>query len=186
MAVQSYRIGTQVQSGSNKRILSQTQEVVNKINILLQEIHDIKIHKKRNNIFNDHKTHPKDIDVKNVQDDTHLIYNNTSSYPLPYKTNNPRYHALDPTHVPDTDDNAFMQQKQAPYELWSTSPPELLSSSSSNEDLTDNNANHGGYAQIKTSLPRMRGRTEEECPGPSSSTVTKLSGPEPDPESGCW
>ena len=128
MAVQSCRIGTQVQSGSNKRTLSQTQEVVNKINILLQEIHGIKIHKKRNNIFNDHKTHPKDIDVKNVQDDTHLIYNNTSSHPLPYKTNNPRYHALDPTHVPDTDDNAFMQQKQAPYELWSTSPPESLSS----------------------------------------------------------
>ena len=32
----------------------------------------------------------------------------------------------------------------------------------------------------------MRGGMEEECPGPSSSVVTKLSGPEPDPESGHW
>ena len=29
-----------------------------------------------------------------------------------------------------------------------------------------------------------RGRTEEECPGPSSGTVTKPSGPEPDSEAG--
>ena len=30
----------------------------------------------------------------------------------------------------------------------------------------------------------MRGGMEEECPGPSSGAVTKLSGPEPDSEAG--
>ena len=92
-------------------------------------------------------------------------------------------------------------QKQAPYELLSTSPPESLSSSSSNEDSMDDIIDCARYALIKTSLPQkrvgrgegeleiegeweMRGRMEEEHPGPSSCAVTKPSGPEPDSESG--
>ena len=50
--------------------MSQTQDIVIKINILLQEIRDIKKQKQRNNIFNVHKTHPKGTDEGNVQDDT--------------------------------------------------------------------------------------------------------------------
>ena len=65
----------------------------------------------------------------------------------------------------------------------------------------DDNADHTGYVLMKTGLPLkrvgrgeggsetegergMRGGTEEERPGPSSGAVTKLSGPEPDPEAG--
>ena len=177
------------------------QEIVTKINILLQEICDIKVQKTKNNIFSDHKTHPKGIDEENGQDDTHLIYNNASSHQPPDKLNNLRHHAPNPNHAPNIDDNAFMQQKQGPYELLSASPPESLSSSSSNEDLTDDNVDCAGYVLMKTGLPQkrvgrgegelemegeweMRGGMEEEHPGPSSSAVKKLSGPEPDSEAG--
>ena len=160
---------------------------------MLQEICDIKLQKQRNNIFNDHKAHPKDIDEENGLDDTHLIYNITSIHPLPDKQNTPEHHAPNPNHIPNIDDNAFMQQKLISYKLWSTSPPESLLSSSSDKDLTDNNADCARYILMKTGLPlkrmgrgegewEMRGRMEEACPGPSSSTVTKLSGPEPDSE----
>ena len=155
----------------------------------------------RNNIINGHKIHPRDTDVKNAQDDTHLIYNSTSFHPLPYKKNNPGHHAPNPNHTPHIDDNAFAQQKPNPYELWSTSPPELLSSSLSNEDSKDYIVDHVGWVWMKISLPQkwvgrgegelemegeweMRGRMEEECPGLSSGTVIKLSGPEPAPKSG--
>ena len=125
--------------------MSQTQEIVTKINMLLQEIHDIKLqNKQRNNIFNVHKTHPKGTDGENGQDDTHLIYNSTSPHLPPDKQNNLERHALNPNHTPSTNDNAFMQQKPNPYELWSASPPELLSSSSSDEDLMDNSVDHAG------------------------------------------
>ena len=87
--------------------LSRMQNIVTKINILLQEIHDIKLHNKRNNIFNDHKSHPKNIDRENSQDDTHLIYNNTSSHLPPGKPNNPEHHASNPNHALSIDDNAF-------------------------------------------------------------------------------
>ena len=173
--------------------------MVIKINILLQEIHDIKLQKQENNIFNVHKNHPKVTGEENDLDDTHLIYNSASFHPPHDKPNTPEYCAPDPNHVPNTDGNAFMQQKQAPYELWSASPPESLSSSSSNEDLTDDNADYAEYDLMKTGLPwkrvgrgegelegewEMRGGMEEECPGLSSGAVTKLSGPEPDPEAG--
>ena len=182
--------------------LSQTQEIVTKINILLQEIHDIKLQKTKNNIFGDHKTHPKNTDEGSDQDDICLFYNNASSHPLLNILNNPRYHAPDPNHAPNTDDSAFVQQKPDPYELWSASPPESLSSSSSDEDSMDDSTDHTGYVLMKTGCPwkrvgrgegelemegewEMRGGMEEECPGPSSSTVTKPSGPEPDSEAGC-
>ena len=65
----------------------------------------------------------------------------------------------------------------------------------------DDNTDRAGYDQMKTSLPlkrvgmgegelemegewETRGRMEEECPGPSSSAVTKLSGPELGSEAG--
>ena len=65
----------------------------------------------------------------------------------------------------------------------------------------DNSVDHARYALMKTDLPQKRvgrgegelemegkretrGRTEEECPGPSSGAVKKPSGPEPDSESG--
>ena len=179
--------------------LSRTQDIVTKINILLQEIHDIKVQTQRNNIINDHKTHPKDTDEENGQGDTHLFYNSASSHPLHNRQNTPEHHAPNPTHAPNIDDSAFVLQKPSPYELWSASPPELLSSSSSNEDSMDNNADHTGYDLMKTSQPwnrvgrgegelemegewKTRGRMEEEHPGPSSSAVTKPSGPEPDSE----
>ena len=64
----------------------------------------------------------------------------------------------------------------------------------------DDNVDCAGYAWMKISLPRKRvgrgegelemegeqetrGGMEEAHPGPSSSAVTKLSGPEPDSES---
>ena len=107
----------------------------------------------------------------------------------------------DTNHIPGIDDSAFAQQKLTPYELWSASPPESLSSSSSDKDSTDNNVDCAGYILMKTGLPvkrvgrgegelemegkqETRGGTEEECPGPSSGTVTKPSGPEPDSEAG--
>ena len=164
---------------------------------MLQEICDIKLQNQKKNIFNVHKNHPKGIDEENEQDDTHLIYNSTSNHLLPDKLNILGHHAPNPTHTPNIDDGAFAQQKPNPYELWSASPPELLSSSSSNEDLTDGNVDHARYTLMKTGLPQKRvgrgegelemegegetrGRTEEGHPGSSSGAVTKPSGPEPD------
>ena len=69
----------------------------------------MKTQKRKNNILNVHKNHPKGIDVKSDQDDTHLIYNTASIHPPPYKKNNPGHHALDPNHIPNTDDSAFAQ-----------------------------------------------------------------------------
>ena len=125
--------------------LSRTQKMVTKINILLQEIRDIKKQKVKTNILNDRKIHPKDTDEGNVQDDTHLIYNSASIHPLPNKRNTPIHCAPNPNHTPDTGDNAFAQQKLNPYELWSALLPESLSSSSSDEDSTDDNAGHDEY-----------------------------------------
>ena len=143
-------------------------------------------------------THPKGTDEENVQDDTHLIYNSASSHPLPDKPNIPRCHAPDPNHIPNTDDNAFAPQKPNPYELWSASPPEWPSSSSSDEDSTDDNAGRVEYGLMKTALPlkrvgmgegelemegerETRGGTEEGLPDPFSDAVTKMLGPESDP-----
>ena len=182
--------------------LSQTQDIVTKINILLQEIRDIKRQNKKNNIFSVHKSHPKDIDEGNAQDDTHLIYNNASPHLRPDKPNILVHRALTPSHTPNIDDNAFAPQKPNLYELWSASPPESLSSSSSDEDWTDDNAGRDEYGRMKTGLPlkmvgmgegvlekegeqETRGRMEEGRLDPSSSTVTKPSGPESDPEPGC-
>ena len=182
-------------------VVSRTQNIVTKINILLQEIRDIKRRNKKNNIFNVHKSHPKGIDGGNVWDDTHSIYNSASPHPPPDKPNILEHHAPNPNHTPNIDGNAFALQKPIPYELWSASPPELLSSSSSDEDWTDNNAGRDEYGRMKTGLPlkmvgmgegeleregerEMRGGTEEECLDPSSGAVTKPSGPESDPEPG--
>ena len=181
--------------------MSRTQNIVTKINILLQEIRDIKVQNQRKHIFNDRKIHPKDTDGENDQGDTHLFYNSASSHPLPNKLNIPTHHVPNPNHVPNVDDNAFVQQKLNPYELWSASPPESLSSSSSDEDSTDDNVDCGGWDWMKTGLPlkrvgrgegesemegewETRGGTEEAHPGPSSDAVTKTSGPESDPEVG--
>ena len=170
---------------------------------MLQEIRDIKLHNQKKNIFNDHKTHPKGTSEENDPDDTHLIYNSASVHLLPDKQNTPEHCAPDPNHTPNIDDNAFMQQKPDPYELWSASPPESLSSSSSNEDLMDNNIDHARYVLMKTGLPLKRvgrGEGELEMEGEqetrggmeeghldlSSGAVTKLLGPALDPESGCW
>ena len=175
------------------------QNIVTKINILLQEIRDIKKQKQEKYIFNVHKNHPKGIDEGNDQDDTHLIYNSASTHLLPDKPNSPKHHAPDPIHTPDTDDNAFALQKPVPYELWSASPPELPSSSSSNKDSTDNNTGCDEYGLMKTGLPlkrvgrgegeseregerETRGGTEEGLLDPFSDAVTKTLGPESDPE----
>ena len=180
-------------------LLSRTQDIVTKINILLQEIRDIKKQKLKKNIFNDYKNHPKDIDEGSGQDDIHLIYNSASPHPPLDKLNTPGHHALNPTRAPDTDHNAFAQQKPTPYELWSASPPEWPSSSSSDEDSTDDNAGRVEYGLMKTALPRkrvgmgegesetegereIRGGMEEGLPGPASDAVTKTLGPESDPE----
>ena len=182
--------------------MSRTQNIVTKINILLQEICDIKLQKHKNNIFNDCKTHPKGTDEENVLDDTHLIYNSASIHLPPDKQSILERHVPNPNHIPSIGDNAFVQQKLNPYELWSASPPESLSSSSFDEDSTDNNVDHARYDLMMTGLPRkrvgrgegelemegeqeMRGRMEEGRPGPSSSAVTKPSGPEPDSEAEC-
>ena len=181
--------------------MSRTQDIVTKINILLQEIRDIKLQNQKKNIFNDHKNHPKGIGEGNALDDTHSIYNSASNHLPPNKRNTLGCHVPNPNHTPNIDDDAFMQQKPIPYELWSASPPESLSSSSSDKDSTDNNAGCAGYALIKTGLPQkrvgmgegelemegeweMRGGMEEERPGPSSDTMIKLSGPELDSEAG--
>ena len=177
-------------------LLSRTQNIVTKINILLQEIHDIKKQTYKKQIFNVHKNHPKGIDEENDRDDTHLIYNNASTHQPPYTPNIPRHHAPNPTHTPSTGGNAFALQKPNPYELWSASPPELPSSSSSDEDSTDGNAGRDEYGLMKTALPlkrvgmgegerEIRGGTEEERPDPSSGAVTKPSGLESDPELAC-
>ena len=118
-------------------MLSRTQNIVTKINILLQEIRDIKVQNLRKQIINDHKNHPKDTDEGNDQDDTRLIYNNASTHQLPDKPNTPRRHVLNPNHIPNTDGNAFVPQKPDLYKLWSASPPELPSFSSSDEDSMD-------------------------------------------------
>ena len=183
-------------------VLSQMQDIVTKINILLQEIHDIKLQKLRNNIFDVHKTHPKDTDEGNVQGDTHLFYNSASTHLLPNKLNILEHHVPNPNHVPSIDDSAFVQQKPNPYMLWSTAPPELLSSSSSDEDLMDDNTDCARYALMKTSLPlkrvgrgegksemegeqETRGGMEGEPPDLSSGAVTKPLSPEPGSEAGC-
>ena len=153
------------------------------------------------NISNDHKNHPKDIDEGNDLDDTHSIYNSTSIHLPPNKQNTLGHHALTPNHTPGTDDNAFAPQKLNPYVLWSASPPELLSSSSSDEDLMDDNTGRNVYGLMKTGLPlkrvgmgegesemegewETRSGTEEGRPDPFDDAVTKPSGPELDPESG--
>ena len=177
------------------------QGIVNKINILLQEIHDIKLQKIRNNKINVHKIHPKDTDEGNGQGDTHLIYNSASTHLLPYKSHTLGHYDPDPTHTPNTGHNAFAQQKPNLYKLLSTSPPESPSSSLSNEDSKGNISECARYCQMKTGQPwkrvamgagvwvtagerEMRGGMEEGCPGPSSGTVTKPLDPAPDPESG--
>ena len=183
----------------NAKYLSQTQNIVTKINILLQEICDIKKQKLDKQIFNDHKNHPKDIGEGNGQDDTHWIYSNASDRPPLDIPNTPGHHVLSPNHTPNTDGNASALQKPIPYELWSASPPEWPSSSSSDEDSTDDNAGRVEYGLMKTALPlkrvgmgegeseregerEIRGRTEEGLPDPFSDAVTKTLGPESDPE----
>ena len=89
--------------------LSRTQDIVTKINILLQEICDIKKQNKTNNIFNDHKNHPKDTDEGNVQDNTHSIYNSASIHLPPGKQNTLEHHAPTPNHTLSIDDNASAQ-----------------------------------------------------------------------------
>ena len=175
------------------------QNIVTKINILLQEICDIKKQKQEKHKFNVHKNHPKGIDEGNGQGDTHLIYNSASTHLLPDKPNSPKCHAPDPIHIPNTDGNAFAPQKPVPYELWSASPPELPSSSSSDEDSMDDNAGRNEYGLMKTALPlkrvgmgegeseregerETRGGMEEGLPDPFSDAVTKTLGPESDPE----
>ena len=182
--------------------LSQTQNIVTKINILLQEIRDIKKQKQDKHIFNVHKSHPKDTGEGNGQDDTHLIYNSASTHPPLDKPNTPEHHAPNPTCTPNIDDSASVLQKPIPYELWSASPPEWPSSSSSDEDSTGDNAGCVEYGLMKTALPwkrvgmgegeleregewETRGGMEEELPDPSSDAVTKLLGPESDPEPEC-
>ena len=96
-----------------------------------------------------------------------------------------------------------MPQMTTPYELWSTSPPEWPSSSSSDKDSEDDNIDHTEHPLMSTQCPQnkvgmgegewetkgegeMRGGMEEGLPGPFSSAVTKQSDPSPDLESGCW
>ena len=181
--------------------MSRTQNIVTKINTLLQEICDIKVQNQKNHIFNVHKSRPKGIDEGNGQDDTHLIYNSASNHLPLDKQNTPEHYAPNPNHTPNIDDSAFAPRKPNPYELWSASPPKSLSSSSSDEDSTDDNVDRNGWILMKTALPRkrvgrgegeletegeweMRGGMEEARPGPSSDAVTKTSGPESDPEAG--
>ena len=168
------------------------------INILLQEIRDIKNQKHSKQIVNDRKNHPKGTDEGNGQDDTHLIYNNALTHPLPDKPNIPIHHAPDPIHTPDTDDNASALRRPNPYALSSASPPELPSSSSFDEDSMDDNVGRAEYGLIKTGRPlkrvgmgegesetegewETRGGMEEGLPGPVSDAVTKTSSPELDP-----
>ena len=113
------------------------QDLVTKINILLQEICDIKRQNNKNNIISAHMIHPKDTDEGSVQDDTHLIYNSASNHLPLDKQNILRHHNPSPNHIPSIDDSAFVPRKPNPYELWFASPPESPSSSSSDEDLMD-------------------------------------------------
>ena len=168
---------------------------------MLQEIRDIKKQKQDKLIFNGHKNHPKDIDEENAQGDTHLIYNSASTRPPLDTQNIPEHRAPSPTHTPNTDDNAFAPRKPNPYELWSASPPELPSSSSSDKDSRDGNAGRVVYGLMKTALPlkrvgmgegeseregewETRGGMEEGLPGPFSDAVTKTLDPESGPEPG--
>ena len=179
--------------------MSRTQKIVTKINILLQEIRDMKKQKEDNNIINAHRNHPKGTGEENVPGDTHLIYNSASTHPPPDIQNIPGRHAPNPTRIPNTDDNASALRKPPPYKLWSASPPESLSFSSSDEDSTDDNAGLAEYGLMKTALPlkrvgmgegesemegewEIRGGTEEGLPDPFSDAVTKTSGPESGPE----
>ena len=183
--------------------MSRTQKIVTKINILLQEIRDIKKQKSDKQIFNVHKNHPKGIGEENARGDTHLIYNSASTRPPLDIQNTLEHHAPDPTHTPNIGDNASVLQKPTPYELWSASPPELPSSSSSDEDSTDDNAGRVEYGLMKTGLPlkrvgmgegesemegerETRGGTEEGLLDPFSDAVTKMLGPESDPGLECW
>ena len=93
------------------------QDIVTKINILLQEIHDIKRQNQEKYIFNVHKNRPKDTGEENVRDDTYLIYNSASIHPLLDIPNTLRRHAPDPNHTPNIDDSAFVPQKPDPYAL---------------------------------------------------------------------
>ena len=175
------------------------QNIVTKINILLQEIHDIKSQNQEKHMFNVHKNRPKGTGEGNGQDDTHLIYNNASTHLLPDKPNIPRRHAPDPNHTRSIGGNAFALQKPDPYALWSASPLESLLSSSSDKDSMDDNAACVENGLMKTALPlkrvgmgegeleregewETRGRMEEGLPGPSSDAVTKPLGPESDLE----
>ena len=161
----------------------------------------MKVQNQKKYILNVHKNHPKDTDEGNDQDDTCLIYNNTSTHQLPDKPNIPGHHVPNPTHTPNTDDNASVLRKPDPYALWSASLLESPSSSSSNEDLTDGIAVRTEYGRMKTALSlkrvgmgegewerererEMRGGMEVELPDPVSCAVTKPLGPEPDSESG--
>ena len=96
--------------------MSQTQKIVTKINILLQEICDIKRQNQEKHIFNVHKNHPEDTGAENGRDDTHLIYNSASTHPPHDIPNSPKHHVPNPTHIPNTDDNASALQKPVPYE----------------------------------------------------------------------
>ena len=89
--------------------MSRTQDIVTKINILLQEICDIKLQNQKKNIFNVHKNHPKGTDGESDLDDTHLIYNSASNHLPPDKRNTLIRHAPSPNYIPNTDDNAFAQ-----------------------------------------------------------------------------
>ena len=86
-------------------MVSWTEDIVTKINILLQEICDIKLQKQRNNIFNVHKIRPKSTGGENAQDDTHLFYNSASFHLLPDKQNTPEHHALNSNHAPNIGDS---------------------------------------------------------------------------------
>ena len=162
------------------------QNIVNKINILLQELYNMKVQNKGEQHISDHRVYPRDTDEGHSWNDTYLIYNNTLTHLLPYKFHIPRCHAPTPIHKSNTDSNAFMQKKQDPYELLSASPPESLSSSLPELDSKDDNADHVTCLQMKTGQPLNKVvRGEEGLPDPSSSVVTNTLYLKPDPESGC-
>ena len=55
-------------------------DIVNKINILLQEICGIKVQKNKKQHINDHRTHPRDTDGIHGQDNKYSCYSNASSH----------------------------------------------------------------------------------------------------------
>ena len=83
--VQLIAIDYHAATGTAGMGFSQTQDIVIKINILLQEIRDIKLHKQQNNTFNVHKIHPKGTGEENGLGDTHSIYNSASTHLPPNK-----------------------------------------------------------------------------------------------------